>query len=118
MLETHYFFMQPENFNILGLKEVKNTKDKWGVGPYVAVQPGTNQIIEAISAGVMWGFRYTDDKTDKRSWNIALGLSVEPSSKTLGDGFVKNHGAPAGETEVRYQNRTLMGVTALVSFGW
>lgn len=88
---------------------------KWGIGPFVALQSGDSEIIKAVAAGVMIGYKY--DNQSKRSFNLGIGASVEPNSKTLGDGLNANQALPAGDS-IRYQNRTLVGITILLSHSW
>lgn len=66
MLESHYFFT-PCTWNFLGLKNPCETKDgyrvadpklaRWGLGPFIAIQPGSENIIDAIGMGIMVGAR-------------------------------------------------------------
>jgi len=90
------------------------------IGPFVALQPGTNNIIDAIGAGIMFGLKHSDKADERKSYNLAIGVTAEPNVKTLGDGINKNQPLPTGEssTEVRTQNRTLIGIMALLSFGF
>lgn len=105
MLETHYFF-QP--------------KDWLGVGPFVAVQPGSNEVINALGIGLMFGLRRSDD--DSASFNIGIGFSTDPSTKTLGDGFKENELAPTGPDgaplPIRYKTVNQKGFLLLASFSW
>ncbi len=134
MLESHHFFTpSPQTkdekgslvpnpsftqFCFLGIPLFCMDTNGWGAGPFVALQPGTDEIIQAIAAGVMWGFKYSKDEADNRSWNFGVGVSVEPSSKTLGDGINEGQPLPPGETQVRFKDRTLTGIVALLSFGF
>jgi hypothetical protein len=86
-------------------------------GPVVALQPGTGQIIQAIAFGVMVGLKDPIYKDTSHSWNMGFGVSLEPSSTTLGDGLVANQPVPVGAT-IRTQTRSLVGFTALLSYGW
>jgi len=105
LLESHYFFAD-------------ETRPRFGHGPFVAIRSGgtSNQIIDSIGLGYMVGWRY--DKKSNSSWNIGAGLSVTPSAQVLGDGITKNAPLPAGETEARLQQKTLLGYMILVSFSW
>ena len=105
ILESHYFFTDKD-------------RPRFGHGPFVAVRSGgtDNQIIDSIGLGYMLGWRY-DDKSNS-SWNIGAGLSVNPSTRVLGDGVTKNAPLPAGETEVRFQDKSLLGFMILASFSW
>lgn len=109
MLETHYFFMPETNF--LG----KKTKE-WGVGPFVGIQNGSDEIIQAIGAGVMVGFRKSEEAED--SFNIGVGFVVDPSVQILGDGIEENEPLPAGETQIRYKETSQWGVLLVVSYAF
>lgn len=108
MLESHYFFLPQKSF--LGVEE-----NNWGWGPFVALKPGTNEIIEALGLGLMVGFRRP--KTDD-SWNIGLGYVVAPNVQVLGDGFVANEPPPGTETTVRYKETSQEGWLVTFSFSF
>lgn len=106
MLESHYFFT-PDG-PLLNVDQ-----GDWGVGPFVAIQPGEGEIIEAAALGLMIGFRR---KNEPGSWNIGVGVVYDPKTKTLGDGLEPNAPLPAGETEIRYKQRSQNGIVILTSF--
>lgn len=112
MLESHYFFTPERKF--LGLKDLG--KDTWGYGPFVALQPGTDEIIEAIAIGVMLGFRRAEGNGS--SWNIGIGYVTDPNEKILGDGFTANMAPPGNETAVRFKEISQDGVVLLFSFSF
>lgn len=119
MLETHYFFAPEGSF--LGLRNTYNpdteaTDAEWGIGPFVAVQPGSGEIIEAIGFGVMIGFRRKDDSSN--SFNVGVGVAFDPNTRTLGDGFVAGQPPPNGETEIRYLEQEQFGLLLLTSFSF
>ncbi|NNE62569.1 MAG: hypothetical protein HKN34_00675 [Gammaproteobacteria bacterium] len=111
MLETHYFF-EPDSGgkSFLGMTPA----GKWGHGPFVALQPGTDEIIEAIGLGWMVGFRRSDSGSD--SWNLGLGYVVDPSVQILGEGVEENQVLPSGETQIRYKETSQGGVFIMASF--
>ncbi|MCU7805923.1 MAG: hypothetical protein KZQ96_22315 [Candidatus Thiodiazotropha sp. (ex Lucinoma borealis)] len=111
MLESHYFFI-PKKKTFLGLTPA----GQWGHGPFIALQPGTDEIIEAIGIGWMVGFRKSDIGSD--SWNIGFGYIVDPSVRMLGDGLKENSALPAGETQIRYKEKSQSGVFLLASFSF
>jgi len=108
ILESHYFFMTNKKF--LGLVDNNN----WGWGPFVAIQPGTSDIIDAIGWGLMTGFRRS--KESSSSWNFGCGMIVDPNAKILGSGVVANKPLPSGESQVRYEERSQWGVLLFSSF--
>ncbi len=107
MFESHYFFKPKGKF--LGLDE-----GMWGVGPFVAIQPGSDEIIEAIGLGAMIGFRRAPD--DPQSFNFGVGVVFDPNTQVLGDDVLPNKPLPAGETEIRYKEDSQMGLMAIASF--
>lgn len=109
MLESHYFFAPTGRF--LGVNE----RD-WGTGPFVAVQPGTDEIIEAAAMGVMVGFRRPG--TIDQSFNIGFGVSVDPNTRVLGSGLRAGEPLPAGETAIRYREESQYGWVILTSFSF
>lgn len=110
LLETHYFF-KPQRSGPFGLEE-----KMWGLGPFVAIQPGDERIVEAIGLGLMIGFRREETRTD--SFNIGIGFMIDPNTRVLGDGFVANAAPPPGETEVRYRETAQKGLMLLTSFSF
>lgn len=106
MLESHYFFSRRD--------------DTFGFGPFVSVQPGSDEIINALGAGLMIGMRR--DKKANESFNIGLGIAVDPVTKTLGREFEPGKPAPIGPDgkplAVRYETRSQKGILLLASFSW
>lgn len=109
MLEGHYLFDFDE--------QSQGTR---GWGPFVAVQPGSENVINALGVGFMVAFRYSSES--ERSFNLGIGYSVDPNSKVLGDEFVENAPAPLGPDgkplAIRFQERDQGGFLALASFSW
>jgi hypothetical protein len=55
---------------------------------------------------------------DNTSWNLGIGLRVDPKAQVLGDGFAANVAPPAGETVIRYRTEPRAGVMLLSSFSF
>jgi hypothetical protein len=110
MLESHYFFKPEARFPGIDGEKM------WGFGPFVALQPGTDEIIEAIALGAMIGFRRAEDTTE--SFNLGIGLVIDPNVRVLGDGIREGQPLPAGETMVRYKQTSQKGALFLASFGF
>jgi hypothetical protein len=67
----------------------------------------------------MVGLRHPHLMTnDTQSWNLGVGLRVDPGAKVLGDGIVINQPLPAGETAIRYKTEPRLGVMVLSSFSF
>lgn len=101
VLEGHYFFP---------------TQSWWSHGPFILVQPGEEEIIDALGLGWMLGFKR--EKSDGNSFNLGLGFIADPNVKTLGDGIEKNQPLPGNETEVRFSEETQGGIAIVFSTSW
>ncbi|WP_447970197.1 hypothetical protein [Nitrospira sp. M1] len=118
LLESHYFFTPKMEF-CCGLGQ-----GDWGVGPFVGVRPGTDNIIEAVGAGIMVGFKRANivasDIATQRgdSFNLGLGVMVNPNAKVLGDGIRKDQPLPTGESDVRFKTTTELGWLAVFSYSF
>ncbi|MCP3735701.1 hypothetical protein M9979_12535 [Sphingomonas sp. RP10(2022)] len=109
LFESHYLF-KPQ-FDLLGVES-----DMWGVGPFVAIQPGDKEVINAIGLGVMLAFRREPTKTD--SFNLGFGVIIDPDVQLLGDGIEANKPLPTGETMIRYREDSQIGLMAMASFSF
>lgn len=108
MLEAHHFFTP----SIFG----GDSEGLWGWGPFVAVQPGEGEIIDAVAAGLMVGFRYSRESSN--SFNIGIGYIVDPNTQILGEGIVANQSLPEGETEIRFRETSQHGLLIMTSFSF
>ena len=99
VLEGHYFF----------------GGDDFGHGPFVAVQPGDDEIITSAALGYMIGFKR---KGSTDSWNLGLGIVADPNIQVLGDDIEENMPLPGNETAIRYKEKTQYGVMLLFSTSW
>ena len=114
MLESHYFFTPQADIDFLGLKNAQREK-QWGWGPFIALQPGTDDVIEAVGMGVMFGARRGagDD-----SFNLGFGVVVDPNTRILGEGLRANKPLPVGESAIRYKEEMQTGFLILSSFSF
>jgi len=102
ILETHYFF-------------TPGPAERFGIGPFVALQPGTEKVINALGGGVLTGLRR---ENRSQSFNVGAGVMVEPEVRDLGDGIMEDEPLPAGETEIRYQTLPTWSFVLIASFGF
>jgi len=112
MLETHFFYVPQRSF--LRVVDV----GRWGWGPFLGIQNGEEEIINAVAAGAMIGFKRKADPEDKSSWNFGFGLVWDPQVKELGDGIEENQPLPPGETDVRFKEKSERGYVLVWSFSF
>jgi hypothetical protein len=93
------------------------------MGFFVAVQPGSDELIDAVGAGWMWRWPDKLRLGGERVLNIGIGLISDPNVDELGDGFVENEKAPLDPNGVPQQvrlkktDRTGWFITASVEVG-
>ncbi|MEZ5934916.1 MAG: hypothetical protein R3F54_23880 [Alphaproteobacteria bacterium] len=126
LLEGHYFF--PCDIRHLWKDNTWTDQainhsffsDRCGFGPFVAIQPGEDEIVDAAAIGLMVGFKYADwlDVTDNSSFNLGVGLVVDPDGRILGDDVEENEPLPAGETSIRFKEKQQYGWLLLASFSF
>lgn len=98
MLETHYFIWpRPPDDNVPDNR-------KWGTGPFVAAQPGSSQIISAVGAGWMIGFRRPKGSRPS-GFGLGVGYQAIPAAQVLGSEFVDGKAAPVGPNGAPLQVR-------------
>jgi hypothetical protein len=100
ILETHYYIwpwpkcvdlpLKPE---CGGVQQADNRR--WGTGPFVAVQPGSSQIIAAAGGGWMIGFR-REKGAMPNGFGLGVGYEAIPAAQVLGSEFVDGKPAPVG----------------------
>jgi len=103
LLELHYFFHTWDS-------------DRRGIGGFMAIQPGKDDIIDAIGFGVLFGFRLNNTLAD--SWNIGFGVIIDPNARILGDGIVANQPLPGNETAIRFKEKQQAGLLIMTSVTW
>ncbi len=110
--------LKDTNPTVMTTLETCNKRVTWGIGPFVGIQGGTGEVIQALGAGIMIGFKYNELRDDPRSWNLGVGVVVDPNTKVLGDGIKENQALPAGETGVRLKETAQIGFLAILSFSF
>jgi hypothetical protein len=130
VLEAHYFFKAREtgtkqsctatDFNIFNCNIV-------ATGPFVAIEIGSSNgnssgsgAISGYALGWMVGFQHPGlNKTSESStWNLGIGLRVDPRAQVLGDGLALNQPLPVGEPSnpLRVKTEPRLGIMLLSSF--
>lgn len=120
-LETHYF--GDCRFVLGDWLEGWLGEGDCGIGPFLAVQPGEDDIIDAIGFGAMIGFRKAplnvlENDTFNNSFNIGIGAIVDPETTVLGTDVRENEALPDGETTVRTREEYQWGLLVLFSFAF
>jgi hypothetical protein len=103
VLESHYF-MGDQDSAVLH-------------GPFVAIQPGDDDIINSIALGYMVGLARKGADRDK-TWNIGVAIAADPNVQVLGDGLKPDRALPGNETEIRFKEETQYGIMVVFSRGW
>jgi hypothetical protein len=137
VLEAHYFLKDLVtkgcNPNLAiplpkGGIDYNCTEVAWG--PFVAIEvgggstssPQNNGPITAYALGWMMGLHHpkvdSSGKPDTTSWNLGVGLRIDPKAQVLGDGFAANLPPPNGETAIRYKTEPKAGVMVMSSFSF
>ncbi|MBN2973784.1 hypothetical protein JW805_17390 [Roseomonas aeriglobus] len=93
----------------------ETVRAQWGIGPFVALQPGTDNVIDAIGTGIMVGLRRSSKSTD--SFNLGIGAMVDINAQTLGNGIVEDQPLPAGDT-LRFKRRSQLGLLLMSSYSF
>jgi len=132
MFETHVF---AKGFKYLPVVEEEDTNEPristddtapndapkvpmMGLGPFIAVQPGSDEIIESVGVGIMMGWRRSQSLKNSSSLNIGIGYVVDPNTQVLGEGIEANKPLPDGETAVRFRRTNQGGILVLASFSF
>jgi hypothetical protein len=112
ILESHYFFVP--NRTLFGIP-----RGDWGHGPFVAIEAssGGNNVLTAFALGWMIGLRqptwnlttHEATYTSMASWNLGIGLRIDPSVQVLGDGITANAPLPPGESSTPVRLKTTQG---------
>jgi hypothetical protein len=62
----------------------------------------------------MWGWRKSATATN--SFNLGIGLVLDPKVQVLGDGIEANKPLPSGETAIRFKKEERLSGAILASF--
>jgi hypothetical protein len=102
MLESHYLYpLKPGRI---------------GLGPFMAIQPTTGNLIGTLACGIMIGIK--KEGTENNSFNIGLGFIVANDFQELTAGLVEGEKAPEGVSVVKYKKKTVPGACLIFSFSF
>ncbi len=131
VLESHYFFTptlgatrrkEADDYcadvkhDPVQYRNCRSSLKDFGIGPFVALQPGSDKVIDAIGAGVMVGLRRGTDRAS--SLNFGIGIFYDVDTQILGNGFEDDQPPPGNEVEVRFRRQSQSGILFLSSFSF
>ena len=92
-------------------------------GLFVGVQPGSNELVDAIGFGWMWRLPDKFGIFGDRALNIGFGIMSDPNVPVLGAGFVENENAPLDSSNnplairLRETDKSAYFITASLELG-
>jgi len=93
ILESHYYGW---------CKSKACNAGRFGVGPFFGIVAKEEDLISALGAGVMFGWK--DPRADdSKGMSIGIGVVLDANVKSLAEGFEDGEALPAGETEIRFE---------------
>ena len=118
MLESHYYVLpRAKKANPDNGKVPFDTRAV-GFGPFVCAQPGSSQIITAVGAGLMFGWRRQTGVTPS-GFGLGFGYEAIPSAQVLGSEFVNGQPAPLGPDKLplplRYETQDKGSILFILS---
>lgn len=98
-------------------------RNKRSSGMFIAVQPGSDELVDAIGVGWMWRLPDKLRLLGERTLNIGVGFLSDPNVPVLASGFVENAPAPSGpngpaqQARLRSTDKTGFFITASLEVG-
>jgi hypothetical protein len=92
-------------------------------GLFVAVQPGSDELVDALGVGWMWRLPDKLQLFGNRTLNIGFGFMSDPNVAVLADGFAENMNAPQDSdgnflpVRLRETDKTAFFITASLEIG-
>jgi hypothetical protein len=135
VLEAHYFFVAKEKEAVKKACASNPPSSispfDWinctvvATGPFVALEVGSSSgsssssgVITGYALGWMVGLQHPNaPKTVVSTWNLGIGLRVDPKAQVLGDGLVLNQPLPPMDS-IRFKTEPRLGLMLLSSFGF
>jgi hypothetical protein len=109
-------FLEIHMFGLRRKQQDDEPKPLFGQGPWIGIQSSKSEMIDSFGLGWMWGWRKAE--TDTRSFNIGIGIVLDPKVQVLGEGIAPNQPLPGGETAIRFKNESRLNAALLVSFNF
>jgi hypothetical protein len=93
VLEFHKYFWCNNNYK----------SGASGCGPFVAVAASQDKVLSGVGMGFMYGLKAK--ASDMEGFSVGVGAILDGKVKDLADGFKENEAPPAGETQVRFEEK-------------
>ena len=127
VLEAHYFLVAKER-DFVRRSCASNLPYDWisctvvATGPFVAIEIGGggagSGVISGYALGWMVGLQHPNaPRNIVSTWNLGIGLRIDPQAKVLGDGLSLNQPLPVGDT-LRIKTEPRLGLMLLSSFSF
>lgn len=97
-------------------KETWHTNVISGGLQFVVLTDTGNAKVDGFGGGYIMGVR-KKGKEDQ-SWNLGIGAVLQNDYQQLGSGFTDGQPPPAGETAIRYKDRSALRGYVMASFSW
>lgn len=119
VLESHYFYNKASDPSFLVCPPIVTSNY---CGLFVAAAVGTTGVdtasLSVTGVGLGWMYGFGDNTKDKGTWNLGLGMFVDPQTKVLGDGFRPNEEPDNGADQVRFKTTDQWGLMIIFSRGF
>ena len=105
-------------------------KTELNFGPYIGVVPGGDKVISAIGGGLMANVRRIAEnpeagtkagepplKQAPGSFQLGVGVMVEPGVQVLGSGLQLDQPVPANDS-LRFRDKDILGIQVVFSLGY
>jgi hypothetical protein len=76
-----------------------------GCGPFVAAAATEEDVLSGVGLGFMFGWRAPKAKPGDEGFAIGFGFVLDNDVKALADGFEEGQPLPAGETDIRVEEK-------------
>lgn len=108
VLEFHKLFFPIED--VLSGANVESAH-----GPFFAVAAKSDELISGFGLGWMIGWKDSDTPGDSSAFTIGVGVMLDADVESLAEGFSENQPPPAGETEVRFKEKSRASAVLIVT---
>ena len=88
----------------------------FGIGPFAAIQTGNDDSISSVGIGLMAGVR--NNPRQNKSFNLGVGIAFDGGVRRLAKGFSEGKPLPAGESSIRFEDRSARRLMITLAFSF